>query len=376
MAANPPIGQMPGILDWLLGSPPTTPETGPGIPSANPLRKPAPAPQPGAGFLDSLLQGPSMGGLTFGLTGDSPAVTKLKGDKAEAEARRYYNAPQGDVPLPERKDAKSEEAPTNPDEAVPGEDEEGEVPPLPEKNPFAGGGVGGGTTRGPDGQVRVPVGQSSPVADPFKAMMMQIGLSLMTPSWGNSLSQIGQAVGGGVGAAGRAAGINEAEDDRQRNIANQAEDRALKAQKTGADVEESKAKAGLYGAQAEDLQSGESSRSKRLKGKQPTNLDEAAAAANLGPKGKLYLSQRIKTLNAEDILGTGDSDPTEKFNQILAEAQKLDVPVKTPAAPNVGGTETIESLPLVKTPADAKKLKSGTKFLFEQNGRIVRGTAP
>jgi hypothetical protein len=316
-----------------------------------------------------------MGGLTFGATGDSPAVTKLKGDKAEAEARRYYNAPSSDVPLPEKKDAASKDESETPPENVPGEDEEGESPPLPERNPFAGGaGTGGAAVPGPDGQLRVPaVGQAAPVADPVKAMMLQLGLNLMTPSWGNSLSQIGQAVGGGAAAAGRAAQLNTNEEDRQRGIQIEAANQKLKTEKTGADVEESKAKAGYYKANAEDLASGESSRSKRLKGKQPTTLDEAAASANLGPKGKLYLSQRLKTLNQEDILGTGDSDPTEKFNTILAEAQKLDTPTK---APNVGGTETLEGLPFIKTPADAKKLPSGTKFLFEHNGKVTRGTAP
>ena len=318
-----------------------------------------------------------MGGLTFGLTGDSPAVTKLKGDKAEAEARRYYNAPSSDVPLPEKKDATAKSEEETPAENIPGEDEEGEGPPLPERNPFAGGGgPGGAAVPGPDGTLRVPVGGASQVADPLKAMMLQIGLNLMTPSWGNSLSQIGQAVGGGAAAAGRAQQLNTNEEDRQRGIQTEAANQKLKTGKTGADIEESKAKAANYRASAEDLASGESSRSKRLKGKQPTTLDEAAASANLGPKGKLYLAQRLKTLNQEDILGTGDIDPTEKFNTILAEAQKLDIPAKPATAPNVGGTETLDSLPFIKTPADAKKLPSGTKFLFEHNGKVTRGVAP
>ncbi len=215
--------------------------------------------------------------------------------------------------------------------------------------------------------------------DPFRAAMLQLGLNLMVPTWGNSLSQIGQAAGGGVAAAGRATELNEAEEEKQYKRGLGEEDRDLKRRKIESEI-------GKTDAETDEIKSGESSRSRRLRGRQPTVLDDAAAAANLGPKGKAYLAQRIKTINQEDLLGNEDADPVEKFNKIIAEAQKLDAPAAPAKAPNTG-TETVsgvdaKKLPLFDTPADVKKaiadktLKKGDSFRFMQNNKEVIGKVP
>lgn len=364
------------ILDALIPGWPRSMQgqTKPPIPVPNPLRQPA-QPPASPGILESLLTIPSIGGLTFGLGGEGDLAKKAKDIQNEAQARQYYNADGVQIPLPERGarsaagnagETGGQEGDSNPFDA--GSEGDAEVP-LPERSPFSGGG-GGGTTRDPDGNVRTPLPVSNAVvADPFKAMMLQMAASLMVPQWGGTMSQIGQAFGQGMGAAGRAGQLNDSATQRALAQADKDETRALQTRKVEADIEKTK-------AETQDIQSGESSRSRRLRGKQPTVLDEAAAAANLGPKGKAYLAQRIKTLNQEDLLGEENADPVEKFNQIITEAQKLDAPSAPAKAPNVGGTEQAPTMPIIKTVEDAKKLPSGTKFLFDQNGRMMIGTAP
>jgi len=344
------------------------------LPSPNPLRMPEEQPQLGGGmdFLSSILQLPSLPSIITG--GENILDKKVKDERATSEARQRYNSPEVQMPLPERRTGQNsspsgEATPASGDDETPDLGDEENTPPLPEQNPLTSG--ASSPSRGPDGQIRVPYRQTAPVADPLKAMMLQMALQLMTPSWGNTMSQIGQAVGGGASAAGRATQLNEAEARRVENEADSDEDRGLKRRATEASIAKTE-------AETKEIASGESSRSRRLRGKQPTIVDEAATAANLGPKGKLYLAQRLKTLNKDDLLGEEDEDPTAKFNKILSEAQKLDAPSAPAKAPNVGGTETATSLPIIKTPEEAKKLTSKTKFLFEdpKTKQLTIGTAP
>lgn len=363
------------ILDALFGRSiaPQVPGVPP-MPAPNPLRGPAPTPQVGGvgSLLSSIFQLPDMAGLLPGGE-NSEAVKKVQGANRDAEARQYYNAEGVQMPLPQRgaranPQATGEaEAEAGDDDSDAGDDSDNETPPIPTRAPGESA-MATSQMRGPDGGIRVPVRQTGPVADPLKAMMLQMGLGLMTPSWGNTMSQIGQAVGGGVAAAGRAQQINENDEKTAKKEATSEEDRALKNRNLEANLEQTE-------EETRQLKSGESSRAKRLGKKQPTVLDEAAAAANLGPKGKAYLAQRLKTLNTDDLLGD-ETDPVEKFNKIIGEAQKLDAPAAPAKVPNVGGVDTATNLPIIKTPEEAKKLKSGTKFLFEQNGKMIEGTAP
>lgn len=370
---------MASILDSLLFNSGLPPSTEPPLPSPNPLRIPQPAPTVNGGvgsLLGTIFQAPEFSWM-FTDT-DSPSLRKAKAARNEAEARQYYNAQGVQMPLPER-GARPDQGNQGAASASSSDDEEADDSaegdadvPLPERSPFSGGGAGApgaGPSRGPDGSVRTLVPHAAPVADPFRAMMLQLGLSLLTPSWGDSLSQIGQAVGQGMAAGGRAQQLNRAEEQRVEAKADKDEDRALKARKTEAEI-------GRIEADTDDIRSGESSRSRRLRGKQPTVIDEAAAAAGLGPKGKAYLAQRIKTLNQEDLLGTEDADPVAKFNTIIEEAKKLDAPSAPAKAPNVGGTETTQGVPVVKSLAEAKKLPSGTKFMIERNGKLMEGVVP
>jgi hypothetical protein len=199
--------------------------------------------------------------------------------------------------------------------------------------------------------------------------MLQLGLNLMVPSWGGPMSQLGQALGGGFAAGGRAQQLNTEQQQTDEDRAGKKEDRASVNALRGAQTEKTL-------AEAETEKSGESARSRRLRGKTPTVLDELAASANLGPKGKAYVAQRLKTINQEDLLGEDDASPSEKFNQILTEAQKLDAPSAPAKAPNVGGTETVTGVPIVKNIAEAQKLPSGTKFRIEVNGKMMEGTVP
>ncbi len=340
--------------------------SGPPMPAPNPLRLPAPAPATqGVGdFLSSLLALPDLSWLVTDR--DSPSTEKLRAKDNEKQAREQYNRngknAQGD-----------EEQPSDSSEDT-SETGGGNTPPLPERNPFSGNGGGAGNinagNRGPDGSLRVPVPPRSPVIDPFQAMMLQLGASLMVPQWGDGLSQLGQAWGQGMAAAGRANAMNTAEDRRVENEQQQNEDRANKKQVQDAQVRH-------LDAQTNDLNSGESSRARRARGKTPSVIDEAAAAANLGPKGKAYFAQRLKSLNQEDLLGE-DTDTVATYNKIIEEAQKLDAPAAPANAPNVGGTETKTSLPVVKSPEEAMKLAPGTQFLFEdpKTKKVVLGTVP
>ncbi len=371
---------MASILDSLFfGS--QAPETGVPTPTPNPLRLPPPAPSIGGvgSLLSSLFQAPELAALLPGSGLETDAQRKIKGQQRDAEARQYYNSPGVQMPLPEKRNGANPSneggagAASGEDGAASDDEEDDETPPLPERNPLTAppAGQNGGGVRGPDGSLRVPFTPPPPVADPLKAMMLQIGLNLMTPQWGDGISQIGQALGGGMAAGGRANQLNDANTRRAEADADKDADRSLRARKINADIEHTE-------AQTEDLKTGESSRSRRLRGKQPTVIDEAAAAAGLGAKGKAYLATRIKTLNKDDLLGTEDTDPVAKFNQILEEAKKLDAPSAPAKVPNVGGTETATSLPIMKTPEEAKKLSSGTKFLFEdpKTKQLTIGTAP
>jgi hypothetical protein len=253
------------------------------------------------------------------------------------------------------------------DEQLPNE----EGVPLPEPSPFRGG---DGQTRGPGGDVRAP-NVAAPNIDPLSAGMLQMGLALMTPQWGNAFSQLGQAGSEGVAASGRAAKTNEAEARRVDTEDENDTTAAQKSRLTEAQINKTE-------AEAEYIGSGESSRSKRLRGKNPTVLDVLAESEKLGPKGKAYLAQRVKSLNNEDVLGDEDADPTVRFQAMVDEAKKLDgVETKEAKPPNVGGTETAQgvdakSLPLVTSLEEAKKLPSGSAFRILRNGQEMIGKVP
>jgi hypothetical protein len=340
------------------------PEEGAPVPTPNPLRAPPTKPS----FLENLL----MPGMQVGRMLLPPAAPALEADRKkqrdfdeQAQLRYRVGADnekqQGRLPS------------SDPGSAGPGAGEVADDEAVQDTDDL--GAETAAATRGPGGQVRVPVGPASPIADPVRAAMLQAGLALMVPTWGNSLSQIGQAAGQGAAAAGRAENINTQE---QRRVEGQ-EDRALNREGKEADIDKTK-------AETAEIKSGESSRSRRLRGKTPSVLDEAANAAGLGAKGKAYLQQRLKSLNEEDLLGE-DADAVERFNQIIAEAKRVDAPTASPAAPaatpvtpakapNIGGTEQATNLPLIKSPEEAAKLKPGTRFLYEKDGKLLPGRVP
>lgn len=344
-----------------------------GLPSRNPLRMPQQIPSSaGLGsFLSALLTLPKLN--LFGQTPEeNPAVADIKARRNETEARAQY-----------AKGAK--ELKDNPEKDQAQLDTPEDEPPVPSRNPFAGAeaendagaNTGGAVPLGPDGRPRIPVTPPEPIADPVKSALMQIGLSLMVPQWGGTLSNIGQAVGQGAAAGGRAQQLNQAEAERVSKEARIGEESAAKIGLQKAETEKASAEAATE-------RSGESARARRLRGKQPSVLDMAADAAGLGPKGKLYLQQRVKSINQEDLLDE-DETPTSKFQTILDDAKKLDAspegttpaPVPQPKGTPTAGTQTVQGVPLVSSLDEAKRtLPKGAKFNIMVKGQLHEGTVP
>jgi hypothetical protein len=200
------------------------------------------------------------------------------------------------------------------------------------------GGPGGGGVNIPSGFV------SNDTA--LKTAMIQAGLSLMTPSWGNTLSQVGQAAGQGAEA------FTRTKQSGRQDVSD-----ALEVEKTKADIRGADALANARTVTAE------STKEKRLKGKtdRSTELERLASGIGLGPKGTTYLKTRMKSF--DDITDPdAELPPAERFNKLVEDARAMDaVPDAVKKAPNVGGTDTVQATDVTGglKPGDIRK---GHKF--------------
>jgi hypothetical protein len=102
-----------------------------------------------------------------------------------------------------------------------------------------------------------------------------------------------------------------------------------------------------------------------------------AAGLKLGPKGTAFLKARLKSF--DDITDPDAELPAPiRFNKVIEDARAMDGAPAPAAAPNVGGTETVQakevSGPPVaiahpKTLEEAAKLPKGTKFMWKGDER-------
>lgn len=181
-----------------------------------------------------------------------------------------------------------------------------ETPPLPEKRPEEfGSAINGGSMPAP---MKMPAGT---VGDnpAMKAALMQFGLNLMTPQWGGELANLGMALGNAAQAYTRV----KQSGQKDANT-------ALATSKAEADIDATKALAEARRAAAE------TSKEKRLKSttNRSTEFERLTDAMDIGPKGKLYLKEALKTLDEEDVLSDNNETIEQKYNRILNNARQLD----------------------------------------------------
>lgn len=157
-----------------------------------------------------------------------------------------------------------------------------------------------GSPAGPQAQ---PPGSAS--SSDIGKFLLQMGLNLMVPQWGNSLSRIGQAAGAGAEAVGRSR-----KEEQETELTNKKfELEQARIDKMGT---------GRKGA-------GESSRSKRAKEKKPLE----AFGENLSPEATLYFQQRLKNLKGESEVTNDDGttatlSEADQYNNILRETKIID----------------------------------------------------
>lgn len=261
---------------------------GVGLPAAVPNLGPTPSGMGGRGILETLFEMP---------------FTSIRPE-----------ASGGAVPMP----VPGERPRTQPPEqAVPPE----EAPAQAQSNADLGEVI-----RGP--QAAPPIaqpGMSDEMA--IRKIMLQAGLNLLVPQWGDGISQIGQALGAGAEA------VSNSQQVDQENRAAQSK------------LETERIKQDTMRALTEQREeSAETSRSKRLtggaSGKKPsTEFERITNELQLGPKGKLYLKEELS--KPEDILDPNAPTGVERVEQAIAIARTLDGQ-KTEAAPGTvapAGTE-------------------------------------
>lgn len=204
-----------------------------------------------------------------------------------------------DVPLPERRTGPEAKPPSS--------------PPRPAAAPASGPSNRGGAASPGGSRAKVsssftgapntddPFPQSSPLFDPLTGkFLLQMGLSLMTPQWGNSLSQIGQAAGQGAEAVDRSNKIDET--SRLANAKLDVE--RARVQKMGL---------GRKGAK-------ESSASKKTKNPMQQ------MAENLSPEAAIFLQTRMKALNKSSEGEDGEGgDAAAAFDEIMNATKKVDI---------------------------------------------------
>ena len=146
----------------------------------------------------------------------------------------------------------------------------------------------------------------------LQRFLLQAGISLMSPSWGGPLANIGQAVGQGAEAVGRAQEQQTAEQERKLNF-------SLKNRQVAA----SERRAGAAETRAQAVAT--SSRSKRLQKQKP----EDRVVEGMSPEAQTFFRQRIKTMRDSlkpDPLNPDAAAPdaTAIYNSILQETQLVD----------------------------------------------------
>jgi hypothetical protein len=188
---------------------------------------------------------------------------------------------------------------------------------------------------------RVPRGTVSR-SDALKAAMLQAGISLMNPGWGNGLSQLGQAIGAGAEAYTRA-----------KNFPREQEGEELANQSAQSKIDLQNAQADYYGEVKGQTKAAARDRS--------TEYERLMSSLNIGPKGSAYFKTRMKEFG--DPLSSDAEIPTqERFNKILLEAQGLDKVASAQPSGRVEGGQPVESV----TATEAQPMAVGT--VVDYNG--------